>query len=301
MPRANAITRFENMGEVLEKLGGISPRRVRMHPTPGTATEKDLLDVRNHSGVICELVDGILVEKVVGYGEGSLGAWLCYLLQCFLVENDLGNLAGADGFLRLMDRLVRAPDVSFVRWEKLPGRYKPAKPIPDLVPDLAIEILSKGNTRGEMVLKRREYFLSGTELVWMVDPDRFTVTVYTAPDKCTVYTQADTLDGGNVLPGHAAACSANLRAPAHTAQHCGQEKAAEEARQVGPARRIGQAHPLQWVGRAHAPHSADDLSFNGDKFFQYDPPAFSRRINRNDTRSIAQSISKAFAPTRGKE
>jgi Uma2 family endonuclease len=200
MPRANTISRFENMGEVLDKLGGISPRRVRMRPLPGRATEKDLLRIHNRTGVICELVDGILVEKVMGYGEGSLGTWLSYLLQCYLEEHDLGNLAGADGFLRLMDKLVRAPNVSFVRWEKLPGRFVPKKPIPDLIPDLAIEMLSEGNTPGEMALKCREYFLAGTELVWMVDPDDRTVTVYTAPDKYTVFTETETIDGGEVLP-----------------------------------------------------------------------------------------------------
>src|SRR5437588_10937702 len=98
MPRANTISRFENMGEVLDKLGGISPRRVRMRPLPGRATEKDLLRIHHRTGVICELVDGILVEKVMGYGEGSLGTWLSYLIQCYLEEHDLGNLAGADGF-----------------------------------------------------------------------------------------------------------------------------------------------------------------------------------------------------------
>jgi Uma2 family endonuclease len=201
MPRTSTIARFENMGEVLDRLGGISPSRVRMRPLPGTATEKDLLKLCDHTGVICELVDGILVEKVMDYAEGSLGTWISYLLQCYLDEHDLGNLAGADGFLRLMNKLVRAPDVSFVLWEKLPGRFKPKKPIPDLIPDLAIEVLSEGNTPGEMALKRREYFFAGTELVWMVDPDRCTVTVYTAPDRYTVFTEADTLDGGDVLPG----------------------------------------------------------------------------------------------------
>src|SRR6516162_9737174 len=99
MPRAKTISRFENMGEVLDRLGGISPRRVRMRPMPGTATEKDLLRICDRTGVICELVDGILVEKVMGYGEDSLGLWLAHLIQCFLDEHNLGNLGGAAGFM----------------------------------------------------------------------------------------------------------------------------------------------------------------------------------------------------------
>ncbi len=203
MARANALEQMQNMGELLEQLGGVSPHRVRLHPAPGTATEKDLLEVLDHANVLCELIDGVLVEKVMGYPESSLANWISHLLQLFLDQHDLGNLAGADGTMRLMPGLVRIPDVSFVRWEKLPGRRLPEKAIPNLAPDLAIEVLSEGNTRGEMQRKRREYFLSGVELVWMVDPKRRIVTVYTAgaPDEGVVFTEADTLDGGKVLPG----------------------------------------------------------------------------------------------------
>jgi Uma2 family endonuclease len=65
---------------------------------------------------------------------------------------------------------------------------------------LAVEVLSEGNTRGEMERKRKEHFLAGVELVWMVDPFRRTVEVYTAPDCVTKLAEDDTLDGGAVLP-----------------------------------------------------------------------------------------------------
>jgi Uma2 family endonuclease len=199
MPPTKAPARANNLGELLEQLGDISPRRVLLRPPPGTATEKDLRKLLDHSDKLYELVDGVLVEKVMGYGESCLGADLIRLLGVFLDQHDLGDLAGADASMRLMPRLVRLPDVSFVRWEKLPGRKRPTQPIPDLVPDLAIEVLSEGNTRGEM--SRREYFVSGVELVWLVDPAKRIVTVYTSPDEGTVFTESDTLDGGKVLPG----------------------------------------------------------------------------------------------------
>src|SRR2546423_8389313 len=132
----------ETLGELLERPGDISPDRVRLDPPLGQATEKDLLYLLRHTGQICELVDGVLVEKVMGYTESSLTCDLIRLLGKFLDEHDLGNLAGADGTLRLMPHLVRVPDISFVRWEKLPNRQRPRKPIPDLVPDLAVEVLS---------------------------------------------------------------------------------------------------------------------------------------------------------------
>jgi Uma2 family endonuclease len=103
--------------------------------------------------------------------------------------------------MRLLPGLVRLPDVSFVRWERYPNRQRPTVPIPDVVPDLAIEVLSEGNTPGEMKRKLKEYFLAGVGLVWFVDPQRRTVEGFTAPDDSTVFTEADTLDGGDVLPG----------------------------------------------------------------------------------------------------
>jgi Uma2 family endonuclease len=189
------------MADLLEALGNISPRRVRLRPVPGTATEKDLLDLHTHGDRLYELVDGILVEKVMGYTESSLACHLIKLLGYFLDQHDLGNLAGPDGSLRLMPRLVRIPDISFVRWESLPRRAVPVEPIPDLIPDLAVEILSEGNTPAEMQRKLKEYFLAGVRLVWFVDPASRTIRVFTAPDRCIILTEDDTLEGGDVLPG----------------------------------------------------------------------------------------------------
>ncbi len=190
-----------NVGDLLERLGNISPRRVVLDPPPGKATEKDLLRLMRKTGRLYELVEGTLVEKPMGYLEGCLGGWILHLIQCFLDEHDLGNLGGADATMRLMPKLVRIPDVSFVVWDKLPGRQIPTEPIPDLVPDLAVEVLSEGNTPGEMKQKLKEYFFAGASLVWLVDPAKRVVRVHTAPDKGAVLTEADTLGGGAVLPG----------------------------------------------------------------------------------------------------
>ncbi len=196
-----SMTDVVNLGELLDRLGGISPYRVRLKPTPGTATERDLLEVLDQTNRVCELIDGVLVEKVMGFTEGNLALWIGTLLNIYLMENDVGTLGGADSTLRLMPGLVRIPDVSFSRWEKFPGRRLPSEPIPDLVPDLAIEILSAGNTREEMDLKLQHYFFAGVEVVWFIDPARREVRVFTAPDTFTRRTEADTLDGGSVLPG----------------------------------------------------------------------------------------------------
>jgi Uma2 family endonuclease len=201
MASAPTTTRLETFGELLEQLGDISPHRVRLHPPPGKATEKDVIKIHDRTNRLYELVDGVLVEKVMGYPEPSVTCTLIRLLGNFLDKHDLGNLAGADGTIRLMPKLVRIPDSSFVRWENLSNREITLEPIPDLVPDLAVEVLSESNTPKEMERKLREYFLVGVKLVWFVDPESRTVQVFTAPDQSVVLTEADTLDGGDVLPG----------------------------------------------------------------------------------------------------
>jgi Uma2 family endonuclease len=190
-----------SVADLLKHLGDISPERIRLQPAPGEARERDVLEIQRQEKRHYELMEGVLVEKIMGYEESSLACELIYYLKHFLHENDLGNVAGADGALRLMLGLVRIPDVSFISWDRLPDRQIPAEPLPDLTPDLAVEILSEGNTQAEMERKLRDYFLCGTRLVWYIDPQRRTVRVYTNPDQCIELIERQTLDGGAVLPG----------------------------------------------------------------------------------------------------
>jgi Uma2 family endonuclease len=192
---------FENAAELLKKLGGIPPARVRLHPPPGKATEKDVLAINDRENRLFELVDGTLVEKAMGFREAVLANNIGRILGNFTDQHNLGIVAGADGMIRLMKGLVRIPDVGFFSWKRLPGRQIPPAPIPDLIPDLAVEVLSKGNTRKEMERKLKEYFLAGVCQVWFVDPKRRTVRVYNSPEQSIVLSEEQTLDGGSVLPG----------------------------------------------------------------------------------------------------
>ncbi len=187
--------------DLLKQLGGIPADRVLLDPPPGTATEKDVLEVERRQGRICELVEGVLVEKAMGLAESFLAMRLGYLLNVYLAKHNLGLVVGADGALRLWPGLVRIPDVSFISWDQLPNRKIPKKPIPDLYPNLAVEVLSRKNTKAEIERKLHEYFRSGTRLAWVVDPRKRTVAVYTAPDQSRLVTSRESLDGGEVLPG----------------------------------------------------------------------------------------------------
>ncbi len=105
--------------------------------------------------------------------------------------------------MRLLQGLIRIPDVAFIRWAALPGGKVPAAPVPQIVPDLAVEVLSDSNTAREMTRKVGEYFATGVRLVWIIDPDPRTVAVYTTATDPVILSEADTLSGGDVLPGFA--------------------------------------------------------------------------------------------------
>ena len=188
----------KTIGQLLRRLGDIPPDRVRLDPAPGTARIEDLLKPENTG---CELVEGTLVEKPMGFRESMLAMFLGQILGPHIRQQNLGILTGADGSYEVLLGLVRLPDLAFVSWDRLPNRRLPEDPIPNVVPDLAVEVLSRSNTLAEMALKRSEYFRGGVRLVWEIDPRARTVRVYTAPEEHEDLTAADTLRGDPVLPG----------------------------------------------------------------------------------------------------
>ena len=189
------------VADMLTHLGGIPLDRIRLHPPPGMATEEDVHRSKSRFNRICELIDGILVEKTVGYYESLLAVEIIFSLKLFLEENDLGIVLGADGTLRILPKQIRIPDVCFIRWDQFPNRELPREPAPALAPDLAVEVLSKGNTKAEMQRKLHDYFTAGVRLVWYVDPRTQTARSYTAVDQCTDVGPQQSLAGGDVLPG----------------------------------------------------------------------------------------------------
>jgi Uma2 family endonuclease len=196
-----ALSEAPSLADLLEELGGISPSRIRVRPPLGTATEQDVINIHDRENRLFELVDGVLVEKVMGYYEGRSAAVLIFFLETFLTDHNLGITAGADAMMRLSSGLIRIPDVSFISWDRLPGRRVPRMPIPQLAPNLAVELLSEGNTRAEMDRKLREYFAAGIELVWYIDPDTHTAQVWTSLEDSVAIEEDGALDGGTVLPG----------------------------------------------------------------------------------------------------
>src|SRR5712691_7598094 len=196
-----AFAEAETFADLLDELGGISPSRVRLRPTPGRATEKDVIRIEAQENRLFELVDGVLVEKAMGAKESLLALHVGFEVKSYLQSNDLGVALGADGMIRLRPRLVRIPDVSFISWDQIPSGEFPSKPIPDLYPDLAVEVLSDSNTPAEISRKLAEYFEAGCRLAWIIDHKSHTADVYTSPTDCQHLRQHQSLDGRDVLPG----------------------------------------------------------------------------------------------------
>jgi Uma2 family endonuclease len=195
------VSDHRTIADLLDSLGGIAADRVRFQPLPGTATERDVVAIHDRENRLCELVDGTLVEKVMGFDESIFALLLSASLVQHLKTHDLGKVVGADGMMRLFPGLVRIPDAAFISWKRYPRSKRRRGEIPAVVPDLVVEVLSKSNTPREMARKLDEYFRAGVDLVWYVDPKKRTVRVYSAPDRSVVLREDQTLDGGDMLPG----------------------------------------------------------------------------------------------------
>ncbi len=190
------------LADVQECLGGIPASRIRLHPIPGTATIRDLERLDSRTLRTCELINGVIVEKDMGWYESLVASVLIELLAPYVRTHRLGIVLGSDGVLQLFPTQARAPDVCFVSKRRL-TKYKPSRnrPIPVMIPDLAIEVLSKSNTPKEIALKLNQYFTSGVRLAWVIDPKHRTATIHTSLTRQSTIGLDGMLDGARVVPG----------------------------------------------------------------------------------------------------
>jgi Uma2 family endonuclease len=189
------------VADVLARVGNVPPERIRVNPAPGTATIQDVIDLDDHQDRICELVDGILLEKTMGFEESNLALVLARKLGNYVEKHNLGTMAGEAGMMEILPNQVRIPDISFICWERYRNRKNPKSGAPFMAPDLAIEIISPSNSKGEMERKLHDYFTAGVRLVWYIDPATRSAKAYTAPEQCLEIAENGSLSGGDVLPG----------------------------------------------------------------------------------------------------
>lgn len=196
--RANFRPTVKTLAEVVRDLGDIPLSRIRAVPAPGTATAKDL-DKPGNS--LCELIDGVLVEKPVGAHESFLGLYLGHLIVAFVQKHDLGVVLGADGLFWVNDEQLRAPDITFFPWSSFPNEEIPDVTWWSVPPGLCVEVLSPSNTAKEIDRKLQEVFHAGCRLAWVIDPEDKTARIYTSAKKFKKLDARGTLSGGKVLPG----------------------------------------------------------------------------------------------------
>jgi Uma2 family endonuclease len=174
-----------------------------MSSTTTKLVTADELLMMPDDGFNYELVKGELKRMPpTGREHGEVTMELAAPLHRYVKLNQLGRVYAAETGFKLESNpdTVRAPDIACVRAERIQATGR-AQGYGEGAPDLAVEVLSPGNTKREMAEKVEEYFAAGARLVWIVNPKSKTVTVYHSPTDIIMLTEKDTLDGGEVVPG----------------------------------------------------------------------------------------------------
>ncbi len=148
-----------------------------------------------------ELVNGEIIKQMpTGHKHGSIEALLAILIGAYLLQNKIGRvLTGETGlYTRRNPDTVRAMDVAYISNERY-ARVTSASYL-DIAPELIIEVMSPGDSWSGVHEKIDEYFAADALQVWIVDPRREQVHVYSSPTNAAIYGAAETIAGGDILP-----------------------------------------------------------------------------------------------------
>jgi Uma2 family endonuclease len=173
-----------------------------MSTAPTLLSAVDLLRLPD-DGLRHELVNGELRTMTPSGSEHSvITARLARVVDGHVSSRGLGLVFGAEAGFRISTHpdTVRAPDLAFVRAERIPESGIPKGYWPG-APDLAAEVVSPGDTSGEVEEKVSAWLDAGTVIVWVLDPDGRTVAVHEAGAGVRILSDTDVLAGGSVLLG----------------------------------------------------------------------------------------------------
>lgn len=148
-----------------------------------------------------ELVRGELVPmSPPGFNHGWIASGISAILRDFVHCQKLGVVVVESGFIIARDPdTVRAPDVAFVRAERLPPGG--VRAFFEGAPDLAVEVIFPSDHASEVRAKVQDWLAAGCSEVWLVDPDARSVTVYSSGRQAQILSSADTLASEALLPG----------------------------------------------------------------------------------------------------
>jgi Uma2 family endonuclease len=169
-----------------------------------TTLEPRVAPAPGDGDTLYEVINGQRVEPPpMAAFETHLTTVLVLALGQYLRERQLGRLEGEMLFrIDPASGLERRPDIAFVSFERWPRN----RPVPranawEIVPDLAVEVISPSNIADDVARKIHDYFRAGVRLVWVIYASEFEVHVYTSPKQVRILDRADTPDGGDGLPG----------------------------------------------------------------------------------------------------
>jgi Uma2 family endonuclease len=163
-------------------------------------TPEDLLRMQDNQTL--ELVDGKIREKEVSQTSSRVGARIIRLLGAVSDQSSEAEIYGSDlGYECFPDdpNRIRKPDVSLIRRDRLKN-LKGDHGFMPIPPDLAVEVLSPNDTTHEIGRKIREYRAADFNLIWIVDPELRTVTIYRPEGPITVLQENDDITGETALP-----------------------------------------------------------------------------------------------------
>jgi Uma2 family endonuclease len=173
--------------------------------TTRCVTDEEMLDAPR-DGQKYERVDGEMRVSPAGYRHGAVILRLAVRLGAFVEQRKLGTLADSSTGFRWPGRKpdrpdnVRCPDLTFVAAGRLPQAREP-EGFAAFAPDLAVEVMSPRDRRGDILEKVGEYFDVGTRLVWVIDPRKRNAAVYRSVTDVRTIGENDALDGEEVVPG----------------------------------------------------------------------------------------------------
>jgi Uma2 family endonuclease len=149
-----------------------------------------------------ELVRGEVVDVMPpGRKHGKLALKIGKRIDNWIEQGGGGEAGVESGFIIARDPdLVRSPDISYVRAERLP-EGEVSEGFWRIPPDLAVEIVSPGDTADEVREKVREYLDAGTAAVWVVYPRSREVIVHTPDGLARAFGPEATLVSPDLLPG----------------------------------------------------------------------------------------------------
>ncbi len=149
-----------------------------------------------------ELITGELAMTPAGLRHEGIGGNLYFEIRKYLEKQPIGKLYGSSAGFQLSDDILLSPDISFVSTSRLPGGESPIG-YADFAPDLAVEIVSPNDRLTEIEAKVQSYLAHGARLVWVINPDLRSATIYRPDGSARVLKSEDALDGESVLPGFA--------------------------------------------------------------------------------------------------